>query len=65
MRIENSADPEIQEFAFDAQTSGGLLISVEASRANELVQLARDGGANASCIVGQVLPQEDVSLILV
>jgi selenide,water dikinase len=64
MRIENSADPALQEFAFDAQTSGGLLISVAADKADELVRRSRAGGATDSCIVGQVLPEQDVSLIL-
>ena len=64
MRIESSADPELQEFAFDAQTSGGLLISIEADRANELVQGAKARGADTTCIIGEVLPKQDTSLVL-
>jgi len=63
-RIENSCDPIRQEIAFDAQTSGGLLISVAADRAEELVEKARAAGAEATCLVGSVTEKQDVSLIL-
>ncbi|GAB4146047.1 MAG: selenide, water dikinase SelD [Planctomycetaceae bacterium] len=63
-RIENSADPLLQEFCFDAQTSGGLLISVPKERAEELVSRAKDAGASDTTIVGSVTEKQDVSLIL-
>ena len=63
-RIEGQPDPLQLEFAFDAQTSGGLLISVRADRADELVDRAREGGAVASCIVGEVVPRDGAALIL-
>ena len=62
--IEGAPDPLLQEFAFDAQTSGGLLISVSADMADDLVQQARDAGAAAATIIGKVLESSDVSLIL-
>lgn len=64
VRIESSADELRVEFVFDAQTSGGLLISVDPEKAEELVERAKEGGANASCIVGSVRDKEDVSLVL-
>ena len=38
----------------DAQTSGGLLISVAAGRAKELVQRLREAGVNAAVTVGNI-----------
>ena len=64
LRIEGQPDATQLEFAFDAQTSGGMLIAVDESRGDELVQRVRDQGATAACIVGQVLPQQDVALIV-
>jgi len=64
MRIEDGVDPLRLEMAFDAQTSGGLLISVRADRADELVEHARSAGAKATCVIGSVTEPEDVSLIL-
>jgi selenide,water dikinase len=64
IRIEEPADSLKLEVAFDAQTSGGLLISVAADRADELVKTARAAGAEATCIVGTVIEKQDVSLIL-
>lgn len=63
-QIEGAPDPLLLEFVFDAQTSGGLLISVSPDRANELVNRAQEGGAVASCIVGEVLPYEERCLRL-
>ena len=63
MRIDGRPDPVALEFAFDAQTSGGLLISVAAERAEELVRRARELGAPATCIVGSVEERRDASIV--
>jgi selenide,water dikinase len=52
------------EFLFDAQTSGGLLISVAPDRAEQLVAQARAAGAGATCLVGSVEAKRDVSLVI-
>jgi selenide,water dikinase len=54
LQIAPDVDPLLLEFAFDAQTSGGLLISVAPERADELVDRAREGGAELTCVVGFV-----------
>jgi selenide,water dikinase len=59
-----AADAELVELAFDAQTSGGLLISVPADGAEHLVQLAREGGAAAATVVGRVEARTGASLVL-
>jgi selenide,water dikinase len=62
MRIEGSVDPVRLEFFFDAQTSGGLLISVPAERAEVLVQKARQRGAASACIIGEVVERRASAL---
>ena len=64
MRIEDDVDSLRLEMAFDAQTSGGLLISIDADRADELVDRARTSGAEVACVVGCVSELQDVSLVL-
>jgi selenide, water dikinase len=64
LRVEGHVDPVLMEFFYDAQTSGGLLISVPADRADALVTHARDRGASATCIVGEVMERTDVALIV-
>jgi selenide,water dikinase len=64
LRIEGEPDPVRLEFFYDAQTSGGLLISVPADRAEELVRLAVEKGASAACIVGEVTSRTDVALVV-
>jgi len=61
-RIEPGADEQALEFAFDAQTSGGLLLSVAENRADELVNRVHEGGAEAACIVGRVVARGDYAL---
>lgn len=63
-RIDAGVDPVLLEFAFDAQTSGGLLISVAADRAGELIARCRAGGAAATCAIGEVLPASERALLL-
>jgi selenide,water dikinase len=64
LRIEVRPDPVRLEFFYDAQTSGGLLISVPADRADALVGKLREKGAAAASVVGEVRAREDAALIL-
>jgi selenide,water dikinase len=63
-KFEGPNDPLRLEFVFDAQTSGGLLIAVPADRAGELIERAQADGAEATCVIGEVLAKQDVSLLL-
>lgn len=62
-RLEGTIDPVRREFLADAQTSGGLLISVAADKAEALVEEARKRGAARACVVGEVRATKDVSLV--
>ncbi len=64
LRIEGHPDPLRLEFAFDAQTSGGLLISVPESGVAELLAKAKAAGATATCVVGRVREKQKESLVL-
>jgi selenide,water dikinase len=65
LRVEGRADPMRLEFFHDAQTSGGLLISVEASKAEALVEAVRRRGAPAAGIIGEVRPRGESALVIV
>ena len=54
LRTEPGIDPVRLEFAFDAQTSGGLLIAIAADHVSLLIDQLRDRGASAAAIVGRV-----------
>jgi selenide, water dikinase len=64
--LEIRGDPSAPrlELFFDAQTSGGLLISVPPERADELVAACRKSGAEAAAIIGEVLPRGPKALIV-
>jgi selenide,water dikinase len=46
------------DLLFDPQTSGGLLLGVPASRADQALELLRSSGAPESCVVGTVQADE-------
>jgi selenide,water dikinase len=50
-----SVDPVLQDILFDPQTSGGLLISVEAERADALLTALKEKGITFSAIIGHVI----------
>lgn len=65
LRIEPGVHPQRLEFAFDAQTSGGLLIAVDPHHAGKLVEELRQRGALASATVGQVTERQgDIAVVL-
>jgi selenide,water dikinase len=64
LRKEGKLDPVRLEFFHDAQTSGGMLISVPAAEAEVLVQKCRGRGAAATAIIGEVVERQEVALVL-
>jgi selenide,water dikinase len=64
MRLDPGLDPVRLEFLFDAQTSGGLLISVPPDRAEELVTWVRGRGATGAAVVGSVTEKQAAALII-
>lgn len=64
LATEGKLDAARREFVFDAQTSGGMLISVPGERAEALAEAARKRGALAWAIVGEVVERRDRALLL-
>lgn len=64
LRKEGKLDPVRLEFFHDAQTSGGLFISLPGDRAEGLVRALHERGISAAAIVGEVVEQQDKALIL-
>jgi selenide,water dikinase len=64
LRKEGKLDPVLLEVFHDAQTSGGMLISVPAERAETLANKVRERGAAAAAIIGEVVERQDAALIL-
>jgi selenide,water dikinase len=61
-RPELSARPAYHAL-FDPQTSGGLLLSVPASRAADLLERLHGSGVRAAAIVGEILAAADVPVL--
>ena len=58
MDWDPALDESDQLLLCDAQTSGGLLISVEAARADRLVEALEAHASAAAAVVGRVLDGE-------
>ena len=57
-------DEALLEYAYDAQTSGGLLMSVPAAKADRLVQLLLAKGTTVAVKVGEVLDRGATALVM-
>jgi selenide,water dikinase len=64
LHISRAADPLRLEFAFDAQTSGGLLIAIEPGRADDLVEQLRRRAAGAAAVIGRVVERQGPTAII-
>jgi selenide,water dikinase len=64
LRIDAQADPHRLEFAFDAQTSGGLLIAISSNHVSRLLDELRDRDAMAASVVGRVVERAGETAIV-
>jgi selenide,water dikinase len=55
VEISPSIDPVIHDVLFDAQTSGGLLISVEGDSTKGLIQTLKEKGIHEAAMIGEVV----------
>ena len=53
--LDGTPDPLRLEFFYDAQTSGGLLISVPAAKADELLRRLTEARTPAAAVIGEVV----------
>ena len=60
--IDSTIDPLVVDLFTDAQTSGGLLISVPASRSNELTQKLLEKKVPSAAVIGEVV-NEPIGII--
>jgi selenide,water dikinase len=61
----NNTDEDLISILYDPQTSGGLIISVSAEKAEALLENIRQGGDEEAAIVGQVVDIPESHIILV
>ncbi len=64
-RVRASLDPELEQILFDPQTSGGLLIALDSSRADALVSELRSGDAPHAVRIGEVIAADEPFLEVV
>lgn len=62
--LQGALDADLLEIVFDAQTSGGLLVSIAAEQAGALQQAARTAGCLISDVIGVVHPRQEKALVI-
>lgn len=63
-KVEDSVPEEMQNIAFDAQTSGGLLMSVPRDKADQMLKELHNQGVKDAVVVGEVIPHDKAHIIL-
>jgi len=64
VRIDENIGKFMIDVMFDAQTSGGLIVSVPADQADNALEAIRKNGDERAEIVGKVVEAENVDVIL-
>jgi selenide,water dikinase len=64
LQIEGTPNETRLECFFDAQTSGGLLISVPAERCDALVGKLKEKGAIVQAVIGEVVTRGEKALVV-
>ena len=62
--VAGDLDPAVVDLCFDAQTSGGLLISVAEARAERLVARLKEVNTLAADVVGRIVARSDGKIVL-
>lgn len=65
LEFERSCPDISADFLFDPQTSGGLLISIEAAQAEKFLKRLRDAGARDAAIVGEVVSEPRGKILVI
>lgn len=58
VEVNSSVEEILYMLLCDAQTSGGLLISIEEKKGERLLKLLKERGINSAEIIGEVIPQQ-------
>ena len=64
LHLDDGIDATLLEIFFDAQTSGGLLVSIAAERSGTLIDEAKKQGCLAYSRIGTVLPRQAKTLLI-
>ena len=64
LEVEGSLTREQKMLLHDPQTSGGLLISLPAEKAQGLVDSLRNSGAGYAAVIGEALPQAGKQILI-
>ena len=62
--ISDNVSDALQLIAADAQTSGGLLLSVPSDNLNAVMDTLEESGAPCAVVIGKTIPRQDKAIRL-
>lgn len=65
LRLEGAIDEVLEEVIYDAQTSGGLLISIPGEQAEKLLDKVKQAGCTHAAIMGKVKEREGECALII
>jgi len=64
VEYDGDIKPEVKDVLFDAQTSGGLLISVSRIKSEELVRKLHEKGIKSAGVIGEIIEKPAAKIIV-
>ena len=64
VKAEAEIPQEIVDICFDAQTSGGLLMTVDSKKSDQMLKVLHKHGVEDAAIIGEVIPKQEKQIIL-
>jgi selenide,water dikinase len=65
VEISDSVPLNVQDVLYDPQTSGGLLIIIEAGKANSLMEKLKQTGVNDAALIGEVTGKSEGKITVI
>jgi len=62
--VSASVAPALADVLFDAQTSGGLMITISRPEADRVVKTLHERGVPDAAIIGEIVPRRQVAVVL-
>jgi selenide,water dikinase len=64
LKVDAAVDPRQLELLFEAETSGGLLVSLPEGQVDAMIDEAQQAGATCTTVIGRVVARQDAAVIV-
>jgi selenide,water dikinase len=64
LKVDAAVDPKQLELLFEAETSGGLLVSLPEGQVDAMIDRAQQAGATCTTAIGRVVARQDAAVVV-